>query len=235
MALAPFLTAGVSGGGEAANALGSSTAESHALKAAMAAATNAGSVRITVQFVTGRSTGEVVQDSGRDSGLQTVAIGKERASVLLLGGVAYISGNRQAVVSYFGFPTSTGTLLAGRWISLEPSDSGYHALTGNLTLSGALVNVRPSGPLLAGKQLTVHGRLVRSISGVAPGGQGRMTLFVPVEGKPLPVEAVESSGSGKSAAGEIVKFSRWGEHVQVPKPSGAVSIDTLLPPISSST
>lgn len=48
------------------------------LKAAIASASEAGSVRVTVHFFSGKTTGELIQDSARKSAEQTVAIGKER-------------------------------------------------------------------------------------------------------------------------------------------------------------
>ena len=54
-----------------------------------------------------------------------------------------------------------------------------------------------------------------------------MTLFVAAKTRSLPVEAVETTGTGKSAKGEIVTFSRWGERVTIATPTGAVPISTL--------
>ena len=80
-----------------------------------------------MHFFSGSTTGKVVQDSSLRSGEQTVAIGKELASVVLVGGVAYISGNGQGMTSYFGLPTALGPTLAGRWISVQPADSQFRA------------------------------------------------------------------------------------------------------------
>jgi hypothetical protein len=197
------------------------------LERALTAATKAGSVRITVQFFSGSTTGKVVQDSSQDSGEQTVAIGDERTSVVLLGGQAFISGNRQGMTSYFGLPSSLAPSLAGRWISLQPTDAAFESVTATVSLPAALAEVTPSGPVVAGKQEKVAGQQVRSISGEAPGGAGRLTIFVAATSPSLPVEAVESSRSGETAKGEIVTFSRWGERLNVPTPSPAIPISTL--------
>ena len=82
-----------------------------------------------------------------------------------------------------------------------------------MTLPAAVANVTPSGTLMAGKRSKVDRQWVRSISGDAPGG-GRLVLFVATDKQSLPVEAVESSGSGKTARGELVRFDHWGEKVQ---------------------
>jgi len=200
----------------------------HALSDAKAA----GSARITVEFYSGSTTGKVVQDSAQQSGEQTVAIGKERASVVLVGRTAYISGNGQGMTSYFGLPSEVVATLGHRWISIQPSDSAYQTVAGNVTLASALANVTPAGNLSTGKRSTVNHQSVRSIVGTARDG-GRLTLFVAVGGRPLPVEAIESSGTGTSARGEIVTFTRWGVHVNLPKPSPAVSISAVQAAASS--
>ena len=208
-------------------AAGSSGSLKQAVQNSVAAATGAGSARITVQFFTGSNTGKVVQDSSLDSGKQTVAIGKGLASTLLTGGAAYISGNGAGMTSYFGLPSALVQRLAGRWISVQPTDSAYKSVTANLSLPSALAEVTPSGKLVAGKRLKVDGQQVKTIAGTAPGGGGRLTLFVSADARSLPVQAVESAGSGKSASGEIVTFSRWGEQLHVSAPSEAVPFSTL--------
>jgi hypothetical protein len=204
------------------------------LKNSLTAATDAGSARITVQFFSGSTTGKVVQDSSLDSCKQTVAVGKGRASTLLTGGAAYLSGNSAGMTSYFGLPSTLIQTLAGRWISVQATDAAFESVTANLSLPAALAEVTPSGKLVAGKRLRVRGQNVRSIAGTAPGGGGRLTLFVAADARSLPVQAVESQGSGTSARGEIVTFSRWGEPVHVSAPTGAVPISVLEPASSAS-
>jgi hypothetical protein len=225
--LACLIGLSVTAGGPAMMAAASTNAVQQALARSLGAAQGEGSVRITVEFFSGSTTGKVVQDSSRNSGEQTVVIGKEVASVVLVGGVAYISANGQGMTSYFGLPSSLVPTLAGRWISVHPTDSPFRAVTANVTLASALRNVTPAGALVTGKRSRVDGQSVNSIAGTVPGGGGRLTLFLAAHGRPLPVEAVESSGAGKSAKGEIVTFARWGEHLHVPTPSGAIPISTI--------
>ena len=200
---------------------------SQSLDQALGAAKAAGSARITVQFFYGSTSGKVVQDSTLHSGKQTVAIKNEIASIVLTGGTAYISGNSLGLTSYFGLPNSLVPTLTGKWVSIEPTDAAFKSVSATVALSSALANVTPSGALAAGKRSKVDGQSVRSISGEAPGGGGRLTLFVAADKASLPVEAVETSGSGQAARGEIVTFSRWGEQVQVPTPTGALPLSAI--------
>ena len=222
-----LLSAAVASAGSAAAATGSSGSADQTLKHSLAAAINTGSAKITVQFFSGSTTGKVVQDSSLHSGEQTVAIGKGLASTALVGGTAYISGNSKGLTSYFGLPNAVVATLAGRWVSVPPSDSAFQGVTANITLPSALAAVTPSGTLVTGKRSRVDGQWVRSISGEAPGGGGRMTLFVATNARSLPVEAVESSGVGNSVKGEIVTFSRWGEPVHVVAPSQALPVSAI--------
>ena len=229
-----LLSLAVTSGASASVAVGSSATASQSLMHSLSAATAAGSARITVQFFSGRSTGKVVQDSSLHSGEQTIAIGKAVASVVLVGGSAYLSGNSRGLTSYFGLPSALAPTLSGRWISVQSTDAAFHAVTANVALPSALAQVTPSSPLIAGKRLKLSGQWVRSISGEIPGGGGRLTLFVTADTRSLPVQAVESSGAGKSAQGEIVTFRRWGEQLHLATPSGAIPISTLQAASSAS-
>jgi hypothetical protein len=222
-----LLGVAVTSGASASVAAGSPVSLSQSLKHSLSAATEAGSARITVQFFSGSTAGRVVQDSSLRTGKQTVAIGKELASIVLVGGAAYISGNSRGLTSYFGLPSALVPTLTGRWVSVQPTDSAFQAVTANVALPSALANVTPSGPLVAGKRSKVDGQWVRSISGEAPGGGGRLTLFITANARSLPVEAVESGGTGKSARGEIVTFMRWGEQVHVSTPTAALPLSAI--------
>jgi hypothetical protein len=198
-----------------------------ALKASVAAARQKGSVRVTVHFFSGKTTGALVQDSARQSAVQTVAIGKERVSILLRHGTAYFAGNVKGLTSYFGMPKALATTLTGRWISVSPSDSAFQSIVAGLSLGDALKEASPAGSITMGKQRKVAGQLTRSIAGSGSSAVPPTTLFVAASGSHLPVEAVSSRGSGNDLSGEIATFSRWGEKVDVPKPANPIPLSTI--------
>lgn len=222
-----FANIAVAAGAYGASPVERSGTPNQILTSAIASAKKAGSVRVTVHFFSGQTTGELVQDSARASAEQTVAIGKERVSIVLSKGTVYFSGNTQGLVNYFGLTKAVATTLADRWISASSSDSAFPSLVAGLTLSSALKEVSPTGSVVKGKRRTVDGQTTTSLSGTGPAGVARVTLFVAAHGKSLPVEAVGSGGSAKKASGEIVTFSRWGEAVHVPVPSESIPISTL--------
>jgi hypothetical protein len=224
-----LLSSAVTSGVSAASAPASGSA-SHTLNTAVAAATKKGSVRVTVHFFSGKTTGELVQDSARQSAVQTVAIGKERVSIVLLDGTAYFSGNVKGLTSYFGMPKTVAATLPGRWISVSPTDSGFPSVTAGLSLGAALKEATPVGLIKMGKQKKLAGQLTQSISGTGSTDVPPTTLFISTTGSHLPVEAVASRGTGKGLSGEIATFSRWGEKVSVPTPTNAIPISTLSAP-----
>jgi hypothetical protein len=215
-------------------ALKSSNSASHLLKTAIASATQHGSVHVTVHFFSGNKTGEVVEDSALQSGVETVAIGLERVSIVLDDGMAYVTGNRQGLLSYMGLPASMATALAGQWISIPPNDRSFTSVTSELTLSSALHEVTPAGSISQGRQKTVNGPSTISVSGTGSTGQARTSLFTATKGNRLPVEAVAATGNGKAVSGEIVMFWRWGESVHTPKPPTSLRISSLTTGSASS-
>lgn len=199
---------------------------SQVLTEAVAASTQEGSVHDVAVFTSGKISTAFVQDSTSHSGQQSITIGKtERASVILLDNVAYISGNKQAVVGFFGFPKSLGLALAEKWISFQPTDQGYSTVSAGVTLPAVLKEFAPTGPLSMSGQKKVDGKSVVGISGKIPGG--RETLYVATSGSPLLVAVQASGHNGKHSGTERITFSRWGESVNLSAPSGAVPLSAL--------
>ena len=198
-----------------------------ALHQSLAAANKAGSARISVHFFSGSTTGKVLQDSSQRTGTETVSIGKALASIVLVGGTAYISGNRQGLTSYFGLPSALLPRALGHSISIQQSDSPFGAITTNVTLPSVLTNVSPSGTVLEGKRTEVNGIPVTSISGTGPGDAGKVTIFIAATGRPLPVEVVETSTSGTAKSGEVISFTQWGEQIHATKPTKVIPLSLL--------
>jgi hypothetical protein len=213
---------------------GAATSLSQRVGAIVSAAKHAGSVRISVQFFSGKTTGQSLQDSTLNAGQITVAIGAQRASIVLSKGVGYLFANSAAITGYLGFPQTLTSALANKWISVQPTDVGYASYVANVSLTSALATITPRGELIAGKKTKVNGKAVYSIGGLGPGGQGRTELFYAAKGRPLPVEVVQTSGSGSNVAGEIISFSRWGEKVTLAKPTSPIPLAAIQGAIQGS-
>ncbi len=199
---------------------------SQVLGEALAASNQEGSAHDVAVFTSGGVSTVFVQDSAAQSGEQSVTIGtKEKATVILLDNVAYITGNRPAVTGFFGFPKNLGPTLAGKWISFQPTDQGYSTVSAGVTLSSALKEITPTGPLSMGRTTKVGGKSVVGIAGKVPGGHE--TLYVATTGAPLIVEAQASGHSGTHSGTDRITFSRWGEPVNLSAPTGAIPLSAL--------
>ncbi len=198
-----------------------SAAASSELATAIATSEGAGSVHVVSHLVAGHRSATFVGDAAAHAGTQTVTIGSERATVIVVGGVAYIRGNRAAVISYFGFPKSVAPRLANRWISVLSSDQGYSDVSAAVTVASVLQQVEPTGSLTMSTPLRRAGRRVVRISGAVSGGTS--TLFVSATGAPLIMSSVTHERSGTVTA----TFSHWGEPVNLRAPADAIPIASI--------
>ncbi len=199
---------------------------SHVLTEALAASNQEGSAHDVAVFDSGGVSTVFVQDSAAQSGEQSVTIGtNEKASVILLDNVAYITGNQQAVTGFFGFPKSLGPTLAGKWISFQPADQGYSTVSAGVTLPSALKEITPTGPMSMGRTTRMGGKSVVGISGKVPGGHE--TVYVATTGPPLIVGVKASGHSGGHSGTDRITFSRWGEPVNLSAPAGAIPLSAL--------
>jgi hypothetical protein len=95
----------------------------------------------------GSETAVITQNSGPDEGEQSVQIGAAVAKVIVINGDAYIQGNSDAITGYFDFPAADAPTLAGRWISIPPSDSAYATVAAGVSLESSLAEVGLTGNL----------------------------------------------------------------------------------------
>jgi hypothetical protein len=200
---------------------------SKAVSDATTTATREGSAHVAVAYASMGTPGKVIEDATVTSGKESIAIGNERVSILLVNGIVYFLGNVPGLESYFGFPKAAASAFSGRWISVTSTDQGYQPLVSDVTLTSALKGATPVGTLSKGMDTTVSGHSVTSVSGGGPAGQGKMVLFLAAKGPRLPVEAVVGVHTGKKGSGEIVTFSHWGEEVNVTVPSVSIPISSL--------
>lgn len=171
----------------------------------------------------------ITQDSGPSRGEQDIQFGGIAAKVIVLNGNAYIQGNSQAITSFFGFPAADGPTLAGRWISLSPTDSGYGTVTAGVSLTSVLQETGLTGTLTETARTTRDGQAVIGITGTASSpdsGGGPATLYVTTTTHPLPVEFDMTSSQGTEEA----VFTHWGGQVSLSAPSGAIPVASISSP-----
>ena len=178
-----------------------------------------GWVHISVSATFGTTATVLTGDVGPSDGQETIHIGKQSATAIYLGQVAYAHFDSAALAQALGLPSMSAAAF-GRWVSFEPADRGFGPLTQGLTLSSAVSQLfHWPDHLSLGSPPTVDGQQVVPITGEARlGGRTiKATLDVTRSAHPLPVE-INASGT---AASETVIFSNWGRPVTIAAPSGA--------------
>ena len=206
---------------------------SQLLAQSLANARRAGSAVVTVQVTHGSQKQELADETNRASGLQVISAGNEFAQIAVVDNIAYIRGNSSALTKYFDLPAPDGPRLAGRWISIRPSDIGYSEVTGGVTLDSMLQSVVPTGTLHIGARIRVRGDKLISVTGAS--GSMSTTVFVEMTGAHLPVAAVQESGTGTNRATATIELSRWGKRVVVKAPRGAIPISSFTASTSTTT
>jgi hypothetical protein len=169
----------------------------------------------------------MVNDIGTTEGRQVIDVDGGHATVVLVGGTAYIQGDATAVASYFDLPASQPAQLAGKWISLTPNDSDFSAVTSAVTLNSDFSQVGFKGPYTVGAAQTVGGRTVVPIHGYISGPTGSApipaTLTVTSGGTVLPVTLRASSGQLSASS----TWSQWGQAVALAAPPSPIPMSSI--------
>jgi len=169
-------------------------------------------------------------DVATNVGRQELAISPNwQASTLVVGGVAYISGNQPGLTNYFGFPAAAARKAGSQWVSISSSNPGFAPASQAVLLESVLAYLTPGGHLGETSATKIGGQSAIGIRGMGPalranGAPSALTLFVSTTEAPLPLRAVLSDRQGDY---ETVTLGAWGEHLQLKAPSGAIAILTL--------
>jgi hypothetical protein len=193
------------------HAAGKRTA-SQLFQIALADASASGSVHELTSEVSGETWFQASDDVSLRDGRQDIRrSGGVHAHVRLLGPVAYISGNQQTLVSYFGLPRSVAQKIGVRWVRIPSSDHAwYPTVAADATLLSALSQVTPAGPLVELPASELDGKSVIGIRGNIPKGfrgGDTDTTFVTQSAHPLLVAAIFARSGQKMTS----TFSHWGE------------------------
>jgi hypothetical protein len=161
---------------------------------------------------------------GTSDGQQIIRADGAKAEVVLVNDIAYIKANAKGVANYFGLTTSDPQQLAGKWLSVTPTDAGYGTYTAAVTLQSDFSQLQLVGPYASGARTTidhqsvipVHGYVVSS----SKGAKTPATLYVTATGKTLPIEFVVST----KAVHETEVWSAWSHPVYLSTPSNSEPI-----------
>lgn len=205
------------------------TRASNLLHKAISAIDAVGSVHLAIRATSGSRWRFALDDVAAHSFRLAISISDGgQATIIQVGGMAYVRGNEAALANYFKFPLAAARLLNGRWISVRPSDTGYAQLTGGSDYLSVADEVRLGAPLTLTGRSTVAGHAVVGVHGTVPSGIGAplgstATIYIAASGRPLPVRYVTVYGSVRLAA----TYTQWGERVHLTAPQHAIPIASL--------
>jgi hypothetical protein len=197
---------------------------------ATSAAAAQGSVRVVAVSGGAGQRVESVYDVAGDRGRQTIAGTAGSGAISVVGGVAYQRADATYLQQSENFPAALATRYAGQWISFRPGQPGFEVVSAGDTLSSALAEVTPGGPLRTIGLGTADGQAVIEVTGSNPAGTGPGTevLDVALAAPHLPVKAVQRFSGAGGASVNTETFSDWGEGVAVSAPSRSVPITSVI-------
>lgn len=201
----------------------SSSSGSQLMQSVVVAIRQAGSFHLRATSTHNGQTAVFVQDIGRTQGRQSITIGRQRVTILVINSVAYQRANGLALRQFMGFPADVASRLQDRWVSFVPTDGPYTDIAASVTLDSALNEIALDGAITVSKPTTILGRSVVGLSGTSR-MNGTETLYVPTSGPPLPVQEVLTQNGDT----ETITFSGWGERVVVTKPTGVIAFSSVV-------
>jgi hypothetical protein len=165
-------------------------------------------------------------DVGTTEGRQVIDSNGAHATVLVVGGNAYISADVRAIATYFDISTTDPQKYANRWLEVTSSSPGFSTVSDAVTLTSDFGHVALTGNLIEGRTQVVDGHKVVPISGhiaatpQTPAANG--TLYVTTTGTVLPVE-FRLAGKGLKST---TSWSKWGHPVQIAAPRSATLLSS---------
>ncbi len=155
---------------------------------------------------------------GTTEGHQVVVSNGAHAEVIILGQVAYIHGDVQAVKQYFGLSTTDPAKYANKWLSLTSTSSDFANVSDAVTLQSDFQTITIPGTLKEGSTLVLNGQKVVPIEGTIPATTSNIaikaTLYVSKSSPVLPAEFRLTS----SSESVTVTWSKWGHAVLLVAP-----------------
>jgi len=197
------------------------------------AAQAAGSFRFIDRSASGKILEVLRGDVSAPTAVEALEIpGQPTFQVELINGVVYVNAGASELDGPLGLSSQVAKTYAGKWISVQPSDSAYSPLTGALTITGELTYFTPVHHLGPEKTVKVGGHKAIVITGtptdLAPGNTGTAAFFVSSTAPYLPVGGSLVVIHGKSQLREVAVFTDWGKPVPATVPAGAVAYSSLI-------
>jgi hypothetical protein len=171
---------------------------------------------------------KLVGDAGVSSGIQRITFSKGsttgQVTVIVSSNTAYVRGDAFTLVNYMGFKRTPAVNYAGKWVLIPHTDGDFSTVAAAVRIVSAINELELTGSLSRVAERTIAGQRVFGVKGRLPSAAGGAvaTVYARLVGRPLPVEAVASQGTGRSTS----VLGRWNEPLSLVTPVGAVPIAT---------
>ena len=211
---------------------------SQLLSQSVTAADKAGSMSFNDHTASGKLAQTLTGAISAPTAAETLTTtGMPGLQVMLVGSTIYVQAGASVLQGTLGLPAAASTANAGKWISVQPGDSAFSQLSGQLTLASELNTYIPATSLRRGKLTTVAGHRVIPITGRPAstksnkGQSVSVALYLSPKAPYLPLGgSLVSAQKGTAGVKEIAVFSNWGKTVVLTAPAGAVPFSSLVGP-----
>jgi hypothetical protein len=173
-------------------------------------------------------------DAGPASGTQTIRVGQgatlDRASLVVIGDLTYVKGNRVAMEDLTGLTSAQAAVAQGHWVLFSSDNPEFSQVVVGVRSHDVAQEIALEGPYTLGPPRTLEGYQVDTVRGRQK-LTGRKTmgavLYVRAATPHLVVEEVSVGAHGKPNGDEHIVFSRWGERVRPRAPTAAITLGSV--------
>jgi hypothetical protein len=167
----------------------------------------------------------MVCDVARTEGIQRISYSggghSGKATVMVIGGNAYLRGDAFTLTSFMGFNGAAASKYANVWVEVPERDRHFAAVAAGVVLRSAIAQVEMVAPFRQLAPTVVNGQKALAVAGETPGSRPvPVVLYARATAPHLPLGAVSTSPGYATS----IFFSRWNEPVRMSEPAHAVPI-----------
>lgn len=170
-----------------------------------------------------------VVDAARMTGRQEISTSDgARATIVVHGTTAYLSGNAKALIKYFSLTDDDAAVVGPQWLSIPATDAYYKDVAQDVTMKTLISDAAPAGRVIEGGPVSVDGQtvipLTGRVPGLKPGVSSSETLYVTSSDHPVPVSLTSKTTYLGRSSVETAALSDWGANVTAAAPRQALPI-----------
>jgi hypothetical protein len=173
-------------------------------------------------------------DTGPASGTQSIRVGKgstlDVASLIVIGDLTYIRGNKLAMEDLTGLSAPEAAIVMNHWVLFSSNNPTFAQVVVGVRSHDVAQEVAMQGPFSFGPSRSLDGHKVDALRGTQKlQGAKKMdaVLYVRASGRHLLIEEDTVGSQGEPNGAEHIVFSKWGELVRPQAPDAAVTLGSV--------